>query len=55
MTVGVVVCVLAGVVLYRKVNEIRNMEKGAGYTKIDTNGYQGEPDHVSSDQFAMKK
>merc|ERR1711962_1598381 len=38
VTIGVVVCVLAGVVLYRKVNEIRNVEKSGGYTKIDSQG-----------------
>jgi len=52
VTIGVVVCVLAGVVLYRKVNEIRNVEKGGGYTKIDS---QGEEPSCTADQYPMKK
>lgn len=52
VTIGVVVCVLAGVVLYRKVNEIRNVEKGGGYTKIDS---QGEEPSCTADQYPLKK
>lgn len=43
VTIGVVVCALAGVVLYRKVKEMRNVEKsGGGYSKIDSADFQCE-------------
>ena len=44
VTIGVVVCVLSGIVLYRKIKGMGNMEKGGAYAKIDSNDYQGGMD-----------
>lgn len=41
VTIGVVVCVLASIVLYRKVKELRSIDKG-GYSKIDSENFQAE-------------
>ena len=35
VSIGCIVCVLAGIVLYRKVKELRAVEKGYGYAKIN--------------------
>ena len=42
VTIGVIVCVLAGIVLYRKVKELRSIDKGYGYSKIDSENFQAE-------------
>lgn len=35
VTIGVIVCILAGIVLFRKVKELRGNEKAGGYAKIN--------------------
>ena len=40
--IGAVVCVLAGIVLYRKVKEWRKVEKGFSYDQIDSERFLNE-------------
>ena len=42
VTIGCIVCILAGIVLYRKVKELRAVEKGYGYAKINPENFRAE-------------
>jgi len=42
VTIGCIVCVLAGIVLYRKVKELRAVDKGYSYDKIETEKFISE-------------